>query len=88
MTYYSDLLLVLSELEALQFGKPPKRPAEELRALCVSILEIDPDEELAGQLLAALNSVPATVSRNGFVAILRDKAATALKRAGFHGSRA
>jgi hypothetical protein len=79
MTYYSDLLIVLDELEALQFGKHPNRPAEELRQLCLSMLEIDPEEELARQLFAELEALPPEINRKGLVTFLREKALLLLR---------
>jgi len=57
MTYYSDLLIVIDEIDVLKHGMPPRRGVAELRRLCGNILAIDPDEDLAAQLLAALRDL-------------------------------
>lgn len=57
VTYYSDLLVVIDEIDALKHGMNPRRSVSELRGLCDNILAVDPDEELAAQLLVALRDL-------------------------------
>ena len=73
MTYYSDLLIVISELEALESGQPPARSSSELRLLCRRMLEIDPNEFLVKQLLEMLEALPKHVRKDALGSVLVDK---------------
>ena len=61
MTYYSDQLCVIAEIERLGHGLTPSRPVHELQALCRRLLAIEPDDELATHLLRMLDEMPVNV---------------------------
>lgn len=63
MTFYSDLLTVITELEALQHGQQTTKSVAELRSLCTGILAIDPEEFLAHELLALLDAQSNTATQ-------------------------
>ena len=63
MTYYSDLLIVIDEIETLGYGRTPKRSASELRETCRRILAIEPNDDLAARLLMMLDDLPRNIRR-------------------------
>ena len=73
MTYYSDMLIVIGELEALERGQATTRSAPELRRLCKDMLAIDPGEPMARQLLDSLESLPEHVRRGSLHTYLVEK---------------
>jgi len=73
MTYYSDLLVVISELEVLEHGLRPKRSVAELRRLCADLLAVEPAEYLARQLLDMLDTLPAEVPQESVGVFLFDR---------------
>jgi hypothetical protein len=56
MTHYSDLLDLVADAEALEHGTAARRSDAELRALCTAVLASDPEDQLAVQVLAILDS--------------------------------
>lgn len=64
MTYYSDLIEVISTIENIQHGTPLKRSVSDLRILCGTMLKINPDEDLAKELLRTLWDITPETSRD------------------------
>lgn len=73
MTYYSDLLIVIDEIDALKHGLAPRRSVAELRGLCGNILAIDPDEDLAAQLLFALRDLDGEIAGPSLLVLIFEK---------------
>lgn len=80
MTYYSDLLVVIDEYQALEHGLAPKRAVAELRALCINILEIEPNEDIAERLLTMLAELPDDIRSRSIHPLLFEQLRSAVGR--------
>ena len=58
MTYYSDFLIVIDEIENIQIGQSPRRSVDDLKILCNRLLSVEPEEKMVRQLLDMLETLP------------------------------